>query len=1179
LWWIGGLWAEGSYGINILNYTESITTVASTSTTSEVLRGLGYWYFYGSDHIQPWTMAAGPYETNAVVIAFSYFLPLSAVVSSVFIKWRYRGFFVALALLGIVLAVGAYPISSPTPIGWVMKWLGLHTTVGLAMRSTNRAMPIVLLAFSLLVAAAVHARAIRRRTSPRRLVAVIGLASAVAIQPLFAGSALASNLSSPSTLPTYVTRAASDLNRGPATSTVLGLPGVDFGNYRYGAYVDSLWPGILNRPFETNQVTPQGENASVDLIRALDGPFQDGFAQPQSVAPIARLFSARDLLLQMDIQYERFNSPAPAYMWSLFSPTPTGLTFIKGYGPIQKDYVSNGRYINEQMLNLPAHEKWPPSLAVFRVSNPRPLTRAESLRGAYLVAGSGAGLVNLANVGLLSHDHSIFYEGATSSTLLGSLTRAPITLILTDTNAKQHDTFGTLSSSTGYVEAVNEMPTNTSEEEHVLYAQSPTSTNQTVTVLRGIAAVGASSYGNPIANVPEHMPFFAVDGDPATSWQTAAFHQAVGEYISIRADQPHRVSTIHFVQSQNPTENRWITKISISLGGHVYHRTLSKKSWGLAGETLTIPPTTGTTLTITIEGTTPIFLPLKQQSAVGFSEIFAPGFGHATRSLLLPTSLLSRVGSSARVLPLVIDMSRIRVATTPPRAEPELTLDRLFTLPYSRSFTIRGTAELYPQITDALLNSLLGTQSSSSGDPIIATSASTRMVGSPLSASRFAFDARPDTAWQNAFQTGLGQSLSMTLAKPISESGAVITVINDGRHAVPTTITISSNGQYRVVTLPFSVRVGGSAGDLQSATVHFAPLSGTHFTFTMTSIQGDPIVDRITGGTNHAPLGIAEISLPGVAPMSTPLSINTPCLSSLLSIDGRPMAVRISGRLSDLRRGIPVEVSSCDGPLQLSPGTHHVTTSPGATAGIQIDDLVLASGTNPDANSSTVTDLHGKWTSRSSLDVNVSPAQAGRILVLGQSMSSGWAATLDGHSLGSPTLVDGASTGWILPSHLAHTSVVHVFWAPQKKIHALVLASGFSVVALLLVAAGRRRSSSEPLEGPIWRAERARNSSPHRLAIGAAITSGLLVAWWAPVVVAALLGVSAIRRNWNWFTGAAVTALGSTIILTMYASTRNFPQDISWPTHIHFADGLASWTLVFWICAVLFSPHARVREV
>ena len=54
LWWIVGLEIEGGYGLDILKYTETVQAVSQTSYASEVLRGLGYWYFYGSDRLGQW---------------------------------------------------------------------------------------------------------------------------------------------------------------------------------------------------------------------------------------------------------------------------------------------------------------------------------------------------------------------------------------------------------------------------------------------------------------------------------------------------------------------------------------------------------------------------------------------------------------------------------------------------------------------------------------------------------------------------------------------------------------------------------------------------------------------------------------------------------------------------------------------------------------------------------------------------------------------------------------------------------------------------------------------------------------------------------------------------------------------------------------------------------------------
>ena len=51
VWWIVGLRVQSAYGLPILDYTESYRTIANASTAPEILRGLGYWFFYGGDRL------------------------------------------------------------------------------------------------------------------------------------------------------------------------------------------------------------------------------------------------------------------------------------------------------------------------------------------------------------------------------------------------------------------------------------------------------------------------------------------------------------------------------------------------------------------------------------------------------------------------------------------------------------------------------------------------------------------------------------------------------------------------------------------------------------------------------------------------------------------------------------------------------------------------------------------------------------------------------------------------------------------------------------------------------------------------------------------------------------------------------------------------------------------------
>ena len=122
-WWISGLWAQGAYGLDILKYTETLRVVSRTTMPNEVLRGLGYWFFYGRDRLGPWIEASTDYTQRPALILVSYAVPILALVSAALVRWRHRVYFVLVLVLGAVVAVGAHPYDSPTPIGALFKWL------------------------------------------------------------------------------------------------------------------------------------------------------------------------------------------------------------------------------------------------------------------------------------------------------------------------------------------------------------------------------------------------------------------------------------------------------------------------------------------------------------------------------------------------------------------------------------------------------------------------------------------------------------------------------------------------------------------------------------------------------------------------------------------------------------------------------------------------------------------------------------------------------------------------------------------------------------------------------------------------------------------------------------------------------------------------------------------------
>ena len=124
LWWVAGLMVEAGYGVNVLKYTETVPSTSATSNASEVLRGLGYWYFYGSDHLGPWAQAAVRFTQDIWLLVTSYAVPVLAVVAAAFLRWRERSYFILLVVVGMVLSVGPFPYSDPTAVGGRAQ--GLH---------------------------------------------------------------------------------------------------------------------------------------------------------------------------------------------------------------------------------------------------------------------------------------------------------------------------------------------------------------------------------------------------------------------------------------------------------------------------------------------------------------------------------------------------------------------------------------------------------------------------------------------------------------------------------------------------------------------------------------------------------------------------------------------------------------------------------------------------------------------------------------------------------------------------------------------------------------------------------------------------------------------------------------------------------------------------------------------
>ena len=674
LWWAAGLWAEGRYGINVLRVTETVPTVASTSAASEVLRGLGYWYFYGWDKVQPWTLPSVEYTQTLWLLVLSLAVPGLSVALGLLTRWRYRSFALALIGVGTVIAVGAFPYAHPSFFGVVIKDASAGSTVALAMRSVDRIVPLVVLGLALLMGSGVTA--LRLRWPAAGLLAAVACVALVAadLPPLWTGAMIASNLARPSSLPAYWTAAAGHLNSEGSSSRVLGLPGEDFAAYAWGVTEDPVAPGLLDRPYVSRQVVPSGTPAAANLLQALDQPIQEGTLDMAALAPVARLMSVGQVLLQSDLQYERYHLPLPQALWGKMVPPPPGLSDPTTFGG--PNLAPSIRYPldSEMRLGLPTGAPAPPALAVFNVSDPRPLVRAESPEQPIILAGDGSGIVEAAGAGLLDGTSPVIYSASlpSGSPVMSQAMSDNAQLILTDTNPLATYRWGSLRDNVGQVQqpGVTDLASNPSDYSLPLFPGAGTGT-ETVADVGGVASVTASAYGDPLTFTPEDRPINAVDGNFATNWTFGAHSPVSGGRIEINLLAPVTTDHITLTQARLARPNRRITAVTILFDGKDPVRVpLTPTSFDAPGQTVSFTARTFSQLQVVVDSATGgAEKRYDGLSQVGFAEIGIPGAPNASETLRMPTDLLNKAGAASLEHQLDILMQRSR-AVEPPGATP-----------------------------------------------------------------------------------------------------------------------------------------------------------------------------------------------------------------------------------------------------------------------------------------------------------------------------------------------------------------------------------------------------------------------------------------------------------------------------------------------------------------------------
>jgi arabinofuranan 3-O-arabinosyltransferase len=337
----------------------------------------------------------------------------------------------------------------------------------------------------------------------------------------------------------------------------------------------------------------------------------------------------------------------------------------------------------------------------------------------------------------------------------------------------------------------------------------------------------------------------------------------------------------------------------------------------------------------------------------------------------------------------------------------------------------------------------------------------------------------------------------------------------------------------------------------------------------ITGIEPGITLDRRYAEPVVLPAAISEIDVGSRTVV--PDRLDTGCRDDLVAVDGAPVPVRVEASVADLLAGEPVPATICgDEALTLAAGTHRLTTTDGATTGIDVDRVVLAdpsrqSGPPTVATGPTPT-VEVRAQGRTSRDVTVDGCPDGCWLVLGEGYHDAWSASTAAGDLGPPQLVDGGFNGWWIPPGDEAIDVA-IRWTAQTPLTIALVLTVLSVLGCLVLIAVDRRHTV-PLTFPPARLALGEPPVPVRQRVVAAaawvVAAGLLVGpGWALVAAVAsmvLLGLLGRPRLAGYVTIAILAVVG-VVIAYVVRTERPWP-DAGWPVRFEWLHGLGLFAAV-----------------
>src|ERR1700733_1185785 len=604
---------------------------------------------------------------------------------------------------------------------------------------------------------------------------------------------------------------------------------------------------------------------------------------------------------------------------------------------------------------------------------------------------------------------------------------------------------------------------------------------------------------------PATSPVAAIDGDSATAWVSNGLQSAVGQWLQVDFDHPVTNSVITITPSATAVGAQ-VRRVEVATANGT-----TTLRFDEAGKPVTAALPVGETPWVRItaiatdNGSAGVQFAITDLSITQYD---ASGFAHPVdlrHTVLVPgpapnaavarwdlgSDLLGRPGCAMGPDNMPCAASMALAPETP------ATFSRTLSVPQPVAVlpTVWVRARPGPKLADLIVQP---DTTRAHGDSDLVD-----VLGSAYAAT----DGDPATSWtapQRVVQHKTPPTLTVTLPRPTEVTGLRLIPSRSSVPAHPTMVGVDLGDGPQVRGL-------NTAG----AQPQTLPLkSRVTDTVTVSLLDWKAVIDRTALGFDQLkPPGLAEIAVLGAdgkpiaaadANRNRARAITVDCTHGpVIAIAGRFVHTAIQTTVAALLAGAPVAAHACDAePIMLPTGQQELLISPGPQ--FVVDGAALSaplaaqSATAPATPAAT-----GAW-GPARREVRVPDATTSRVLVVPESINTGWVARSSAGTRLTPLAVNGWQQGWVVPAGTSGT--ITLVFAPNSLYRA-GLAGGLALLPLLALLAWwpQRRRPSDSAVRP-W--------TPGPWAAVAMLSAGAVIAGVAGVVVfGAALGMRWVLRN------------------------------------------------------------------